>query len=367
MAGLLGKLLDFPAFLLGFTFLYWSLPISALLGKFSCWRFQGKVNYPYDWAKGLCDLFRVKLLLLPGPQKYRGGPCMFLANHRCWADFFIDVVLSEGNAQMLSRMAVYYVFPMFMISVRAAKGVILFKRGRQHDKDAFNRMVDKKMARSPLEGLIIYPEGHRSTKQDSLPLKRGMLHYAFSRKLPMQIIMSSNKEAVLSEKKQSAHFGQKILVGYSDVIQTKDFASFEDMLAALQRAWDAQWLRVYSARLEEAVSSMPDRMDTIDYSRHDRLNQLGATALEGVCFLLAAALTFKAAAVILRASGSYWLWLLLGLGLWCSISAVRACQVVTPWAPSQQLRAAQQQLSSSHDGQRMLAAAQSHSIQAPPQ
>ncbi len=36
---------------------------------------------------------------------------------------------------MACRMAVYYVFPMFMISVRAAKGVILFKRGRQHDKE----------------------------------------------------------------------------------------------------------------------------------------------------------------------------------------------------------------------------------------
>ncbi|KAK9849391.1 hypothetical protein WJX84_009763 [Apatococcus fuscideae] len=218
---------------------------------------------------------------MTGQKALPWGPLHVLGKPQMLGRLFIDVVLSEGNAQMLSRMAVYYVFPMFMISVRAAKGVILFKRGRQHDKDAFNRMVDKKMARSPLEGLIIYPEGHRSTKQDSLPLKRGMLHYAFSRKLPMQIIMSSNKEAVLSEKKQSAHFGQKILVGYSDVIQTKDFASFEDMLAALQRAWDAQWLRVYSARLEEAVSSMPDRMDTIDYSRHDRLNQLGATALEG--------------------------------------------------------------------------------------
>lgn len=49
MAGLVGKLLDFPAFLVGFMFLYWSLPLSALLGKFSCWRFQGKVNFPYDW------------------------------------------------------------------------------------------------------------------------------------------------------------------------------------------------------------------------------------------------------------------------------------------------------------------------------
>ena len=37
-------------------------------------------------------------------------------------------------------MAVYYVFPMFMISVRAAKGVILFKRGRQFDKEV-SRLV----------------------------------------------------------------------------------------------------------------------------------------------------------------------------------------------------------------------------------
>ena len=62
--------------------------------------------------------------------------------------------------------------------------------------------------------------------------------------------MSSNKEAVLSEKQASAHFGQSVLVGFSDVIQTKDFATFEDMLKALQQAWDTQWLRVYSARPE---------------------------------------------------------------------------------------------------------------------
>ena len=111
---------------------------------------------------------------------------------------------------------------------------------------------------------------------------------------------------------------------------------------------------------------MPDRMDIIDYSRHDRLNQLGATAFEGACFLLAIAFTLKAAAVVLRVSGGYWPWLLLGLAAWCSISAVRACQVITPWAPSQQLRVAQQQMSSSHEGQRMSAAAQTRSIQEPP-
>jgi 1-acyl-sn-glycerol-3-phosphate acyltransferase len=34
---------------------------------------------------------------------------------------------------------------------------------------------------------MIYPEGHRSTRPRPLALKRGMLHYAYSRKLPLQV------------------------------------------------------------------------------------------------------------------------------------------------------------------------------------
>ncbi len=57
------------------------------------------------------------------------------SNHRSWSDFYLDVVATEGNAQMLSRMAVALVFPMFMGAVCVIRSVILFQRGRQHDKD----------------------------------------------------------------------------------------------------------------------------------------------------------------------------------------------------------------------------------------
>lgn len=57
------------------------------------------------------------------------------SNHRSWADFYLDVVATEGNAQMLSRMAVALVFPMFMGAVCIIRSVILFQRGRQHDKE----------------------------------------------------------------------------------------------------------------------------------------------------------------------------------------------------------------------------------------
>ena len=69
------------------------------------------------------------MLILPGPALYK-GPCFYLvrvscilgdaaawrasdversaavqANHRSWGDFFIDVLTTEGHAQMLSRQA----------------------------------------------------------------------------------------------------------------------------------------------------------------------------------------------------------------------------------------------------------------------
>ena len=69
--------------------------------------------------------------------------------------------------------------------------------------------------------LVMLCTGHRSTKPQSLPLRRGMMHYAYSRHVPVQIVITSNKEAVISEKDMSAHFGQTLIVGYSDVIDPK--------------------------------------------------------------------------------------------------------------------------------------------------
>jgi hypothetical protein len=42
-----------------------------------------------------------------------------------------------------------------------------------------------------------------------------MLYYAFSRKLPVQIVIGANKEAIISEKHLTARLGQTAVVGYS--------------------------------------------------------------------------------------------------------------------------------------------------------
>lgn len=94
--------------------------------------------------------------------------------------------------------------------------------------------------------------GHRSTKTQSLPLKRGMLHYAFSRRMPVQVVHSSNKEKIISEKAMTMHWGVTVAVAHSSVIHPKDFKDFEAFFAKVQQTWDATWALVESTDIAGA-------------------------------------------------------------------------------------------------------------------
>ena len=63
----------------------------------------------------------------------------------------------------------------------------------------------------------------------------------------MQIVMSANKEAVISEKEMRCGFGQRVLVGYSEVIRSADFDTVAAFTEAVQAEWDRQWQRIYTA------------------------------------------------------------------------------------------------------------------------
>lgn len=96
-------------------------------------------------------------------------PLPYQANHRSWADFFMEVVLTEGRGIMLSRMAVMYAFPLFMVPMRAIGACFIFKRGPVSNKDAFNSGLDKYLADSPQTGWVVYPEGMTASMCDNTP------------------------------------------------------------------------------------------------------------------------------------------------------------------------------------------------------
>lgn len=45
----------------------------------------------------------------------------------------------------------------------------------------------------PLDGVVVYPEGHRYSGKGSLPLKTGVLEVAYNLNVPCQCVLSVNK------------------------------------------------------------------------------------------------------------------------------------------------------------------------------
>jgi len=276
------------AFLAGVAVMYWSVPLGCLLYCIKWLHFGGPRDDMFQWARLVSRCFGVTLLRVGTPELFRtASPVMYLANHRCWADFFLDVFATEGRAAMLSRWAVFPVFPVFLASAMLLKGVIFFRRDRVPDKTAFNAFLDACIARSPVSGLMIYPEGHRSTAPASLPLRRGMLAYAHSRRMPIQVVITKDKEKVLSEKRLRAAFGARLKIGYSPVLQSSDFPDFESFMAAVQAAWDETWWRVYEGGATDCVPLDPRGVAGAVYPLHMKVAQ-ALYSIVAIALLLAA-------------------------------------------------------------------------------
>ncbi|EFJ41206.1 hypothetical protein VOLCADRAFT_98874 [Volvox carteri f. nagariensis] len=218
---------------------------------------------------------------------------------------------------MLDWWMVFFAFPVFCTSVLILRGIVLFKRGHIADKEllksdavvvmvvmvvatvvqAFNVWLDATLRKSTVPGLLVYPEGHRSLKPRSLPLKRGMLHFAFSRHLAVQLVITRGKEEVMSEKTCSARWGRTLVTNYSKVcaggrwggvIKPTDFDSFDAFFNEIQTTWDACWQLSYHQPIAGVPRLSLKDAHEYDYPPSMRWLQLGVTLLSIV--ILAAVL-----------------------------------------------------------------------------
>lgn len=97
--------LRLPSFFFAVWLMYWSLPLGALAGCIPVWRLSGRRrNDTFHWCRFLVRVLGIRFRRRGEGRLYDGpGPVLFLANHRSWADFFVDAYLAGGRAQMLSR------------------------------------------------------------------------------------------------------------------------------------------------------------------------------------------------------------------------------------------------------------------------
>jgi hypothetical protein len=101
---------------------------------------------------------------------------------------------------------------------------------------------------------LLYPEGTRmsykilESKEDiKSKLKIGLIKEIYERnEFPIQIVISSNKENVLNEKKLTINRNVTIKSGISKGIHPKDFNTFEDFLDKICLEWFDLWKLTHS-------------------------------------------------------------------------------------------------------------------------
>eukprot|EP00696_Hemimastix_kukwesjijk_P016304 gnl/Hemi2/4683_TR1617_c0_g1_i1.p1 gnl/Hemi2/4683_TR1617_c0_g1~~gnl/Hemi2/4683_TR1617_c0_g1_i1.p1 ORF type:complete len:342 (-),score=111.93 gnl/Hemi2/4683_TR1617_c0_g1_i1:106-1131(-) len=191
--------------------------------------------------------FQVRVTQLDGSQELLPSStrALYLFPHRSWGDFFIHQYLMRGAAASLARLMVGAVFPVFMLCRFLDDGVWFFNSGKVQ-RDDFANWLDHMFSINTKNGLIVYPEGHRNLKSEPLPLRRGMVHYAFRKNMPVQIVMTHNTEAVLSEKEFRWQCGCTIPYRVCAPLWPKDFVDKDAFFEAVEQLFKAQFASVHA-------------------------------------------------------------------------------------------------------------------------
>lgn len=240
-------LLIFPKKVLFFIRVFYTLqfyPIYTI-----CIRMWTVEEVQGNWTEHATWFVGINLEKMPGSVPIlQGRSIMVLGNHRNFCDFIMHDVITEHTCNFLSRALVGVVFPFMAFISFVTDGCWYFVRGQGKDFDEFFSWIDSKFAlhKTGRMHLLVYPEGHRNLKSEPLPLRSGMIRYAFSRKLPLQLFMCSGYDNVINEKKYSADWGS-VVVKYKiyEPIFTDQYMNFDSLMNDLRTKFVERFKEVH--------------------------------------------------------------------------------------------------------------------------
>jgi 1-acyl-sn-glycerol-3-phosphate acyltransferase len=198
-----------------------------------------------------CKLFRISEYKINHSKDI-----IYFSNHRSWADFFIDNVVTEYCSKFISRIEVAYILPLYVTGYLFLDVLIFFKRGKTSISD-FERLIkDNQLTNKSGNDIFVYPEGTRRSGLDyACDLKKGLIYYAYKENCPIQFIISKNKENILNEKRLTAEKNVNVFVHYSgvyypDVTKYRSMQEFYDFINA---EWKTTFDTVYSTDHESKI------------------------------------------------------------------------------------------------------------------
>ena len=213
---------------------------------------------------------------------------IYFSNHRSWADFIIDNIVTEYCSKFISRIEVAYILPLYVYTIGdlLLDAMIFFKRGKTSISDFEKLIKHNQLDNTSGNDILVYPEGTRRSGLDyACDLKKGLIYYAYKENCPIQFIISKNKEKFLNEKRLTAEKNVNVFVHYSgvyypDVTKYRSMQEFYDFINA---EWKTTFDTVYSTDHESKICDY----EQIDATKtHDDNYYINKSMLYGIRFAI---------------------------------------------------------------------------------
>ena len=228
---------------------------------------------------------------------------IYFSNHRSWADFFIDNIVTEYCTKFISRIEVAYILPLYVYITGdlLLDVMIFFKRGKTNISEFEKLIKYNQLNNKSGNDILVYPEGTRRSGLDyACDLKKGLIYYAYKENCPIQFIISKNKEKFLNEKRLTAEKNVNVFVHYSgvyypDVTKYTSMQEFYDFI-------NAEWKTTFDAVYDESADheSKIGDYEQIDTTKiHDNNYYLNKSMLYGISFAIISTVVLVSA-ILLR-------------------------------------------------------------------
>ena len=245
-----------------------------------------------DKKKEYCSKLNLNILNYSNCKLYRisqdkvshSKNIIYFSNHRSWADFFIDNIVTEYCSKFISRIEVVYILPLYVYICGhlILDVMIFFKRGKISISEFEKLIKHNQLNNKSGNDILVYPEGTRRSGLDyACDLKRGLIYYAYKENCPIQFIISKNKEKILNEKKLTAEKNVNVFVHYSRVYYpdfTK-YRSMQEFYDFINTEWKITFHQVYSRDHESKIHEY----EQIDVTKiHDNNYYINKPLLYGI-------------------------------------------------------------------------------------
>lgn len=202
-------------------------------------------NNLFLWGSLMKKYFKWNHYVIPNSFELYDKECVYFHNHRSEIDFAVDIYSTAGMGAIISRRLIFFAVPFMGILTLIDNCVFYFSRNKGIDKKEFIKWTHSQLQNSSYKSLNIYPEGTRRLQHEVVRIKDGGILYSYEYKMPIQIIITKNKEKIFSLKTMTYAENVNCFTYMSNMIDPNNYNTFEEYRTFVCNEWERCWNIIY--------------------------------------------------------------------------------------------------------------------------